>query len=142
MGVDLQAKTRPNALMALVALVPATIGSIGADIVLIKLGVKFLRAPTNYSHFQFHAYATLTSLGVVTAGLAWPFIAGLSSRPNRLYGQLAVGVTVVLLLPDVYLLLRHEPVRAVTVLALMHLAVAVVTYLVMISVAPARRRLR
>jgi hypothetical protein len=140
LGIDFQARSRPNAFMTLVALVPAVVGSIGADIVLIKLGVKFLKAPRNYSHFHFHAYATLTTIGVVIAGLAWPIVAGLSSRPNRLYRFLAIVVTAVLLAPDAYLYLKHEPARAVTVLVAMHLAIAIVTYLVVVSVAPATKR--
>jgi hypothetical protein len=47
-------------------------------------------------------------------------------------------VTLVLWLPDVYLLIRNQPVRAIAVLMVMHLAVAVVTFTILVRIAPAR----
>jgi hypothetical protein len=52
--------------------------------------------------------------------------------------RLAVLVTLVLLLPDVWLLHQHQPPRAVAVLIGMHLAIAVVTYFALVLLAPAR----
>jgi hypothetical protein len=49
---------------------------------------------------------------------------------------MAVLVTVVLWLPDVYILVNGEPAKAVLVLMTMHLAIALVTYNALIHFAP------
>jgi hypothetical protein len=49
---------------------------------------------------------------------------------------MAIVVTLVLLLPDVFILLMGQPLDAVFVLVWMHLAIAVVTYLSLILIAP------
>jgi hypothetical protein len=49
---------------------------------------------------------------------------------------LAILVTVVLLLPDVYILYRGQPADAVAVLMVMHLAIALVTYNLLVRLAP------
>jgi hypothetical protein len=52
---------------------------------------------------------------------------------------LAVVVTLVLWLPDLYLIVRRQPGRAVAVLMVMHLVIAVVTYNLLVRVAPPGR---
>jgi len=52
--------------------------------------------------------------------------------------RLAVLVTLVLLLPDVWILLNGEALKAVAVLMVMHLAIAVVTYNALVRIAPTR----
>jgi hypothetical protein len=47
-------------------------------------------------------------------------------------------VTLVLLVPDVWILGHGEPAKAVAVLMTMHLAIAVVTYNFMVHIAPVR----
>ena len=47
-------------------------------------------------------------------------------------------VTVVLLLPDVYIWLKGQPTEGVFVLVWMHLAIALVTYNLLVHVAPVR----
>ena len=44
----------------------------------------------------------------------------------------------VLLLPDLYILHQGQPARAVAVLMLMHLAIGLITYNVLVHVAPVR----
>jgi hypothetical protein len=63
-----------------------------------------------------------------------------SSAPRWLFFRLAILVTVVLLLPDLYILHQGQPARAVCVLMLMHLAIGLITYNALVHVAPARRR--
>jgi hypothetical protein len=46
-----------------------------------------------------------------------------------------VLVTLVLLVPDAWILLHGEPAKAVAVLMTMHLAIAVVTYNCMVRIA-------
>jgi hypothetical protein len=52
---------------------------------------------------------------------------------------MAVLVTAVLLLPDLYILAKGQPVKAVLVLMIMHLAIGLVTYNALVHLAPARR---
>jgi hypothetical protein len=52
---------------------------------------------------------------------------------------LAIAVTVVLLLPDLYIWHQGQPLRAVAFLMLMHLAIAVITYNALVRLAPTRR---
>jgi hypothetical protein len=109
-----------------------------ADALLAKAGTMLFPSTRGYVHFQFADYAKLTVIGVVIAGLAWPVVVRLSSDPRWVYARLAVLVTVALLLPDLYIWLTGQPGRAVLVLAAMHLAIALITYHVLVRVAPAR----
>ena len=51
---------------------------------------------------------------------------------------MAILVTLVLWLPDAYILYRGQPGDAVAFLFLMHLAIAVVTYNLLVHLAPVR----
>ena len=51
---------------------------------------------------------------------------------------MAVLVTVVLWLPDVYILMQGQPGNAVAVLFVMHVAIALVTYNALVRLAPVR----
>ena len=50
--------------------------------------------------FHFSDYGLLTAIGVVLACAAWAVVAQLAPDPRRVFFRLAMGVTVVLLLPD------------------------------------------
>jgi hypothetical protein len=102
-------------------------------------GTWLLPSTAGYVHFRFTDYATLTSVGVVIACAAWPVVVGVSRAPRRLYLRLAVVATLALWLPDVILIVRHQPGPAVAVLMVMHLAVALVTYNVVVRVAAPQR---
>ena len=92
-----------------------------------------------YAHFQFHDYAKLTVIGVILACLAWPVVTRLTSAPRWVFLRMAILVTLVLLLPDLWILHQGQPPRAVAVLMLMHLAIALVTYNLLVRVAPVVR---
>jgi hypothetical protein len=62
----------------------------------------------------------------------------LTADPRWVYRILAVLVTAVLLLPDLYIWWTGQPGRAVLVLVAMHLAIALITYHIMVRVAPPR----
>jgi hypothetical protein len=109
-----------------------------ADALLARAGTALFPSTRGYVHFQFADYAKLTVIGVVIACLAWPAVVRLSSDPRWVYARLAVLVTVVLLLPDLYIWLMGQPGRAVLVLATMHLAIALITYNVLVRVARPR----
>jgi len=51
---------------------------------------------------------------------------------------MAILVTLVLWLPDVYILVKGQPAKAVGFLFAMHLAIAVVTYYALVLIAPVR----
>ena len=61
-----------------------------------------------------------------------------SSAPRWLFFRLAIIVTLVLLLPDVYIWHQGQPAQAVAVLMAMHLAIALITYNLLVHVAPVR----
>jgi hypothetical protein len=139
--LDLSATHRqPSAVRVLLAALVSVVGSLLADAALVAIGTRVYPSTKGYTHFQFHDYATLTVIGVVIACAAWPVVVRLSSAPRWLFFRLAIAVTLVLLLPDLYILHQGQPARAVCFLMLMHLAIALVTYNALVHLAPARRR--
>jgi hypothetical protein len=73
---------------------------------------------------------------VTIACIAWPVVTWIASQPRWLFLRLAVLVTLVLWLPDLWILAHGEPIRGVGVLMLMHLAIALVTYPALVRLAP------
>ncbi len=75
---------------------------------------------------------------MLIACAAWPIVTRISSAPRWLFIRLAVAVTLVLWLPDLYILHLGQPAQAVAVLMVMHLAIAVVTYNCLVRIAAIR----
>jgi hypothetical protein len=73
-----------------------------------------------------------------TSALDSPRATAISSAPRWLFFRLAIAVTLVLWLPDLYILYRGEPGRAVAVLMAMHLAIALITYNCLVHIAKVR----
>jgi hypothetical protein len=121
-----------------VATVLSVVLSLAADAALVAIGTHLFPATKGYVHFQFHDYAKLTVIGVLIACAAWPVVARLSSAPRWLFFRLAIIVTLVLFLPDVYILHQGQSAQAVLVLMSMHVAIALVTYNLLVHVAPVR----
>jgi Family of unknown function (DUF6069) len=117
------------------AAVTSVVASLIADAVLVAIGVAIFPSTKGYVHFRFFDYGKLTVIGVVIASLAWPVVTRISSFPRWVYLRLAVAVTVVLLLPDLYILVKGQPPKAVAVLMAMHVAIAVITYFCMTRLA-------
>jgi hypothetical protein len=113
-------------------------GSLLADAILVVIGQAVFPSTKGYGHFQVHDYARLTIIGVVVACLAWPIVTRISSAPRWLFFRMAILVTLVLLLPDLYILHNGAPGRAVAVLMVMHLAIALVTYNALVHIAKTR----
>ena len=132
----------PSAARVLVALVVSIAGSLAADAILVVIDTTLFPSTKGYVHFQFQDYAKLTVIGVVIACLAWPVVTRISSAPRWLFFRLAVLVTLVLWLPDLYLLDLGQPGRAVAVLMVMHLAIALVTYNSLVHIASVRSDVR
>jgi hypothetical protein len=112
--------------------------SLLADELIVRAGTAAFPATRGYVHFQFGDYAKLTVIGVVAAGVGWPIVARLTSAPRWAFVRLAVAVTAVCLMPDLYIWLRGQPGRAVLVLVAMHLAIGLITYNLLVRVAPVR----
>ncbi len=89
-------------------------------------------------HFRFSDYGKLTVIGVIIACVGWPIVTRVTSQPRWLFFRLAILVTLFLWLPDLYILYRGQPADAVAVLMVMHLAIAVVTYNLLVRLAPVR----
>ena len=122
------------------ATVVSLAGSLLADALLVVLCTAVYPSTKGYVHFQFHDYAKLTIVGVIIACVAWPIVARISSAPRWLFFRLAIVVTLVLLLPDLYILGTGQPAKAVGALVGMHLAIALVTYNALVRLAPVRPR--
>lgn len=124
----------------LVATLASLVGSLLADFLLVKIGTAVFPSTKGYVHFQFHDYARLTIIGVLIACAGWPIVTRISSRPRWVFFRMAILVTLVLWLPDLYILVQGQPAKAVAVLIVMHLAIALVTYNALVHVAPTRSR--
>src|ERR1700728_374382 len=98
--------------------------SLAADAALVAIGTRVFPSTKGYVHFQFSDYARLTVIGVLIACAAWPVVTRISSAPRWLFLRMAILVTLVLWLPDLYILHGGAPLRAVAVLMVMHLAIA------------------
>ena len=109
-----------------------------ADRLLVLAGTAVFPSTKGYVHFQFSDYAKLTIIGIVVAGIGWPIVARLTSDPRWVFLRLAIAVTAVLLLPDLYIWHLGQPGRAVLVLVAMHLAIGLITYNLLVRLAPVR----
>jgi Family of unknown function (DUF6069) len=112
--------------------------SLAADAALVAIGTRLFPATRGYVHFEFSDYAKLTVIGVVVACAAWPIVTRISSSPRWLFFRLAIAVTLVLYLPDLYIWHQGQPGHAVAVLMTMHLAIALITYNLLVHLAPVR----
>jgi hypothetical protein len=129
------AHQQPRGLLIAAATAASLAGSLAADAILVMTGQAVFPSTRGYVHFQFSDYGKLTVIGVLIACLAWPTVTRISSAPRWLFLRLAVLVTLVLWLPDVYILASGQPPRAVGVLFAMHLAIALVTYNCLVHIA-------
>ena len=119
---------QPSSARVLLATAVSLVGSLAADATLAAIGQAVFPSTKGYVHFQFHDYARLTVIGVLIACVAWPIVTRISSAPRWLFFRLAIVVTLVLFLPDLYILKQGQSAKAVAVLMCMHLAIALVTY--------------
>jgi hypothetical protein len=128
----------PSPARVVVATLASIVGSLVADALLVVVGEAIFPGTKGYVHFRFSDYAKLTVIGVIIACVAWPVVARLSSAPRWLFLRLAILVTLFLWLPDLYILHQGQPAKAVAVLIVMHLAIALVTYNLLVRAAPVR----
>ena len=137
--VDLApAHRQPSSLQVAIATAVSVAGSLAVDALLVVIGQAVFPSTKGYVHFQFSDYSKLTVIGVLIACAAWPIVTRISSDPRWLFFRLAIAVTLVLWLPDLWILHLGQPIQAVVVLMLMHLAIAVVTYNSLVRIAAIR----
>jgi hypothetical protein len=127
---------QPSILRVLVATVSSLVLCLASDALLVAIGKALFPATKHYPHFQFSDYARLTVIGVIIACAAWPVVTRASWDPRWLFLRLAILVTLVLWLPDLYILYRGQPGDAVAVLMVMHLVIALLTYNLLVHIAP------
>lgn len=138
-GLDLPGASGVPALWrVLLATAAAAVLSVAACALVARATVLMQPTLAGYAHFAFTDYAKLTVIGVVAAGIAWPVAAALWSRART---PLLVGAALVLVVsfaPDVWIWLHGQPGFAVAALAVMHVAVVVVTVAALVLIAPQR----
>jgi predicted membrane channel-forming protein YqfA (hemolysin III family) len=127
---------QPSASRVALATVASLAGSLLADAILVVIAQAAFPGTRGYEHFQFADYGKLTMIGVIIACAAWPITTRITSRPRWMFFRMAVAVTLVLWLPDVYILVKGQPATAVAVLFVMHAAIALVTYNALVRLAP------
>lgn len=128
--------SQPSTARWVATLLVANVGSLASDAILVALGTTIFPSTRGFVHFQPTDYGKLTLIGVTIACVAWPLVTRISSKPRWLFLLSAVVVTLFLWLPDLWILVHGEPVRAVGVLMLMHLAIAFITYNALVRIAP------
>jgi hypothetical protein len=133
---------QPSWTRVLLATAVSLIGSLAVDAALVAIGEAAFPSTKGYVHFRFSDYSKLTIIGVIIACVAWPIVTRISSAPRWLFFRLAIVVTLVLFLPDLYILKQGQPAKAVAILMCMHLAIALVTYNALVHLAPVRSRRR
>jgi hypothetical protein len=129
---------QPSGLRVVLATVVSIVGSLAADALLVVIAQAVVPSTKGYAHFQFSDYSKLTIIGVIIACVAWPITTRITSQPRWMFFRMAIGVTLVLWLPDVYILVQGQPAKAVGFLFAMHLAIALVTYNALVRLAPVR----
>lgn len=138
--VDFRPQRPPATISLVIATVAAIVGSLAVDVLLVKIGVSIYPKTKGYSHFRFSDYSKLTIIGVLIACVGWPVVTRISSQPKWLFFRAALAVTVVLFAPDLLIWYLGQSASAVFVLIWMHVAIAVVTYMALIVLAPVRGR--
>lgn len=133
---------QPKMVRVAIATVIAIAGALVADALIVALGTTLFPGTAGNEHFAFTDYAKLTVIGVLFGCAGWPVVTRCSSAPRWLYGRLVVLATLVLFLPDAWLLLRGQAPDAVAVLVVMHMAVALVIYIAVVNIAPVREPAR
>jgi hypothetical protein len=133
---------QPSGVQVVLATIVSLVGSLVGDAVIVAIGTRVFPSTKGYVHFQFSDYGKLTVIGVLIACVAWPVVTRFSYAPRWLFFRMAIVVTLVLWLPDVYILHQDQSADAVAVLMTMHLLIALVTYNALVRMAPVRQVLQ
>jgi hypothetical protein len=129
---------QPSGARVVLATIVSIVGSLAVDALIVIIFQAVFPSTKGYAHYQFSDYSKLTIIGVIIACIAWPIVTRITSEPRWMFLRMAVLVTLVLWLPDVFILVNGQPGKAVAGLFLMHLAIALVTYSALVRLAPIR----
>lgn len=131
-------RQQPSLWRFVVAVIVAVGGSLIACAVLVAVGTAVFPMTIGYGHFVFADYSKLVIIGVLIACASWPLVTLISSRAARLFLILTIAVTIVSFAPDLWILHTGQVAEGVLVLAVMHVAVALVTLPALVFIAPQR----
>lgn len=137
--VDLCPGAAPSATRLVTATLASLVLSVVLDALAVHVATSSFPSTRHFSHFRGADYGALTVAGVLLAAGGWSVLVRLSSAARWLYFRLVVAATLVLWIPDAVLLALGEPAAGVVTLTVMHLLVAVVTYNLLVRLAPAGR---
>ncbi len=137
--LDFRPATPPSHLRWVLATVLSLALSLALNALAVHIATSELPSTRHFAHFRFDDYGTLTVVGVLFGAAGWAAVVRLSSDARWLVFRLAVIVSLVSFVPDAWILLEGETAKGVATLAVMHLLVALVTYNLLVHVAPAGR---
>lgn len=127
---------QPSIPVTALAIAVGVLFSVAVNFLIVHVAIGLFPTLADYEHFRFTDYARLTVVGALIACVGWPILTRVSSAPVRVYVTLAVLGTLVLWLPDLYILfVLREPAHAVATLMVMHVAVPLVSCASMIAIA-------
>ena len=135
--VDLRPSVaQPSLVRTGLGIVIGVLPSLAVNWLIVRTAITLFPDLATFPHYQLSDYGRLTVLGSLIACVGWPVLTRLSSSPAWIYGWVALLGTVVLWLPDLYIwAVLHEPGKAVLVLAVMHMAVVLVSCVSMVLIA-------
>ena len=93
---------QPSGARVVLATIVSIVGSLAVDALIVVIFQAAFPSTKGYAHFQFSDYSKLTIIGVIIACIAWPIVTRITSEPRWMFVRMAVLVTLVLWLPDVY----------------------------------------
>lgn len=137
--VDLRAGPPPSTVRLVLATLASVLLSLALDALAVHVATTEFPSTRHFSHFRAADYGTLTVVGVLLASGGWALLVRLSSAAHWLYFRLAVVSMLALWVPDAVLFALGETAPGVFTLMVMHLLVALVTYNLLVRLAPAGR---
>ncbi len=136
--LDLRPGTPPSNIRFVLVTLASVALSLALNALAVHVATMEYPITRHFSHFRFDDYGTLTVVGVLFAAVGWAAIVRLSSAAHWIFFRLAIAISLVLWLPDLWILVQGETGKGVATLAVMHLLVALVTYNLLVRVAPGR----
>jgi len=124
----------------LIAVIVAASASVAGCWAIARATAAAFPATAGYDHFRFADFTKFALAGVAAAAVVWPIATLASTRARRLYLVTAVVALVASFVPDLWILYRGQPLVGVVALAVMHVAVGVVTVVALLGLAPQGRR--
>lgn len=134
--LDLRPGAPPPNVRWVLAALASVAGSLALNALAVHVATTAFPSTRHFSHFRFDDYGTLTVIGVLFAAGGWAALVRLSSAARWLCFRLAIALTLVLWLPDLWILAQGETAKGVATLMVMHLLIALVTYNLLVRVAP------